>query len=273
MTHQTNQNHHPSRPSRPLSKRTKLLRLPLIFAGAALLTLGACGEEEERKLVDNTPQAPPPPPPPPRATSIDQLMTQYGIDQRIQLPENYAPRTTAERIAVLKFFHSMITGDSTNLSTMLSPRDQPELAALEADGSFQEAVSELGGIEIRSGITPNGDPAVVAVLHTYDDFHPQLWRYEVDGIDRGTFTSGPTPLNVLDKLSGDNWVNRWYELLDEEIAIAMQIDQEVAVPQKDVTTETNAKVSGGGGPGGPARPASPPDRPVVEPPPTFTPGN
>ena len=200
-------------------------------------------------------------------------MAQYGIDQRIQLSEMYAPNTDAHRIAVLKFFHAMITGDNSNFSAMLSSRDQQELAALNADGSFQEAVSELGGIEIRTGITPNGDPAVVAVLQSYDDFHPQLWRYDTMGPAGGTFNSGPTPINVLEKLSGDDWIALWYQLLDEEIAIAMELEEDLPTAQKDVTNKTNAKVSGGGRPSGPGSPMSPPDRPEVEPPPSFTPGN
>lgn len=252
-----------------------LARLPLIIAGSALLALGACGGEEPApKIVDNTPKAPPPPPPPPPLTPVNELMAQYGIDQRIQLAEHHAPDNDPDRIALLKFFHSMATGDGAGFSMMLSPRDKPELSELQADGTFEEAIGEINTIELRSGFTPNGDPAVVAVIQTYSDFQPQLWRYQSDAIGGGTFSSGPIPLNVMDKLTGDDWVGKWYELLEEEIAIAMQLEEEVDMPQKDLSNDTNAKVSNGGGsPSGPGRPITVPDRPVVEPPPSFTPGN
>jgi hypothetical protein len=78
----------------------------------------------------------------------------------------------------------------------------------------------------------------------------------------------------MSKLFGNDWVGRWYELLDEEIAIAMQLDEEVEIPQKNLSNDTNAKVSSGGGsPSGPGRPKTVPKRPVVEPPPTFLPDN
>jgi hypothetical protein len=244
------------------------------MAAAALLTLGACSEEEAPKVVDNTPKAPPPPPPPPPVTPISDLMAQYGIDSRILLSENYAPLNDPDRIALLKCFHSMVTGNTTDLSMMLSTRDQPELSALQADGSFQEAVSDITSVELRAGITPNGDSAVVAIIQTYSDPQPQLWRYQSDSVGGGTFSSGPTPLNVMNKLSSNDWVNQWYELLEQEIAIAMQLEEDVQVPQKDLSNESNAKTSGGGSsPSGPGRPAVVPDRPVVEPPPSFAPDN
>lgn len=195
---------------------------------------------------------------------------QYGIDNRIAMAENYAPNNDADRIAILKFFHTMVSGDTPTLSTMLTPRDRPELAALEADGSFQNAISEIGAVEVRSGITPGGDSAVVAVIQTYSDFHPQLWRFQADEFGGAEFSSGPMPLNVLEKLSGDDWVNRWYQLLDEEIAIAMQLDEEVELPQKDLSNDSNANINTGSGP---TRPVAPPSRPEVEPPPSFAPDN
>jgi len=74
--------------------------LTLAAATCASMLLVACGEEEAPPVV----QAPPPapkaaePPPPPKVPSISELMAQLDIDQRVNLPEERAPETEAERV-------------------------------------------------------------------------------------------------------------------------------------------------------------------------------
>jgi hypothetical protein len=260
----------PRRTPNERSSTGRSLTIALAVTGIAF-GLAGCGEEEVAAPIAQN-NAPPPPPKVvvPRVTPISELMVTHGIDPRIEFAEQFAPGNDAARIAILKFFDSMIKSDSASLGMMLNSQDRNELAALDADGSFEAATAEVNVIQVRSGMTPTGEEAVVAILQTRDSYQPQLWRYDADEYGGATFYSAPTPMNVMDKLSGDNWIQRWYQLLEEELAIAMQLDEEVEAPQRDLSKGSDANISGGAGgnaPGGPGRGRQPNrDRPKVDPP-------
>ena len=263
----TNQTNHMSKPNQHRRTRSRFLGtavLPVVLAATVTIGLTGCGEDAEPVQVVDTTPAPPPPPPPPSVTPISDLMAQYNIDQRISLEEEYAPSTDPSRIAVLQFFHAMVTADNIGMSSMLSSTDQEELSDIVDSGNFQNAVAGIGAVQLRSGITPNGDEAVVAIIQTTGEYQPQLWRFEADNFGT-SFTSGPTPMNVMEQLSGTDWVGRWYELLDEELEIALRLDEEIEMPQRDLSKDTNAANTGSGG-GTPAGPITVPDRPTEEPP-------
>ena len=247
------------------------LTVLLVSAGAAL-GLAGCGNSDDEEVAAPIAKKAPPPPPRvivPTVTPVSALMATHGIDERIEMPEQFAPSTDASRIAVLKFFDAMAKGDSTGLGGMLSSTDQDELSELSEDGTFEAVTSEIGTIQIRTGMTPLGDEAAVAIIQTYEDFQPQLWRMEPDGFGGTTFYSAPTPMNVMEQLSGDNWIQSWYQLLEQELAIALKLDEEVKAPQRDLNKGNNASISegrGGGGPGGPGRGRQPGRGPTIDPP-------
>ena len=221
-------------------------------------------------VVDNTPKVAP-------VTPVSELMKRYGIDQRISLAEGDAPGTDAERIAILKFFHSMITADAPQFSTMLSSQDRMEFNEMQATGTFQEAVMDIGRVELQGGSSPDYQPAVVAIMSMQSsaDYPAQLWTYQVDAIGEApTFTSAPTPLSVVEKLGMSNRVSNWYRLLDEELALAMALDEELEITQVDARQEVDTPAGGGGGAPpsrGPAGPVRVPDREKTSPP-KFVPG-
>lgn len=250
--------------------------LPVLVALGTSLVLGGCAEDEPEPIVKKAAPAPPPPPPPPALTPISELMAQYNIDQRVQLSEEFAPDSDPSRIAVLQFYDTMVRGDVPAMSVMLSNSDKNELMAMDADGSFAEAVADIGSVQLRCGYTPGGDEAVVAIVQTYEDYQPQLWRFTADEYGSSQFNSGPTPVNVMDKLSGNDWIASWYQLLDQELAVAMQLDEEIQAPIRDLNKGDNAEISGGGGgsnPGGPGRGRQPNrDAPKIDPP-SFEPSN
>ena len=250
--------------------------LPVLVALGTSLVLGGCAEEEPEPIVKKAAPAPPPPPPPPALTPISDLMAQYNIDQRVELPEQFAPDSDVSRIAVLQFYDAMVRADVPAISVMLSPEDKNELMSMDADGSFSEAVDEIASIQLRSGYTPMGDEAVVAILQTYDAYQPQLWVFTADDYGGSEFSSEATPVNVMDKLSGNDWIASWYQLLDQELAVAMQLDEEIQAPIRDLNKGDDAQISGGGGgsnPGGPGRGRQPNrDAPKIDPP-SFEPSN
>lgn len=250
-----------------------------VLALAPMLLIGGCGEEEKpvvvkkaAPVVDNTPKVAP-------VTPVSELMKQYGIDSRIVLRESDAPGTDAERIAILKFFHSMITADAPRFSSMLSSQDRMEFTALQETDMFKEAVLDIGQVDLQGGSSPDYQPAVVAIMtmQSTNDYPAQLWTYDVGGnTGTPTFTSAPTPLSVMDKLTTTAQVDTWYRLLDEEMTRAMALDETIESLTMDLSQEGDTSASGSPDAPppsrGPAGPVTVPDRKPASPP-KFVPGS
>ena len=243
------------------------LRKRLFRLGGALLLAAApfgCGSEPPptRQAV----AAPPPPPTAPakpRATAVAELMTQLGIDERVRLPEDKAPSTTEARMAILEFFDAFARGDDTALDTMLSGLDRAELEELVESGAWEETTSHITRIDVQSGQSPTGQACALAIFYVADDFQPQLWYYETHE-DSATFDAVAAPPNIMERLSGTDWIAAWFDLLAEELALADMPDEEFAAPQKNYGDNTRSD-SFSIGPGGdqPTRrlPGSPGKRP------------
>ena len=235
-----------------------LLRSLLIGSSAALVLLTGCGGEEEAKplvqaepevVVDRTP-------PPPPVTPVSELMAKYGIDDRVRLMEQDAPGTDAERIAVLQFFHAMMAQHS-EFEKMLSSEDRMEFNTMMQGDAMSNAIAEISEVRLQCGASPDFKPAVVAIIETYDGWQPQLWTYQISSNSMAglppVFTSGPTPLSVMSKLSGSGQVQQWYQLLDEELTIANRPEEDAESVKVDMSNELNdvsETGSGGPGPGG-----------------------
>jgi hypothetical protein len=201
----------------------------------------------------------------PPVTSVAQLMLDLGIDDRVSLPEDMAPMTTPERKAVLEFFDSFARGDQTALGSMLTKVDHDELDELVKSGAWADATNKISGIDVQTGTSPiNGEPCALAVFYVDGGFQPQLWYYTVD---RGgaEFDAVAAPPNLMDRLYGDDWIAAWFDILDEEMALADKPDEEFVVPQREVGDDTpRARSSGGGPAANPTRPSTPsaPGRPA-----------
>ncbi|MEC8558832.1 MAG: hypothetical protein VXY94_02000 [Planctomycetota bacterium] len=235
-------------------------------AGALLLLTGCGGDdkptpvviEEPEEVIDRTP-APPP------ITPVADLMSRHGIDDRIRLMESDAPGTDAERVAVLKFFNAMTLTGNPEFEQMLSDEDQREYRTMIQQQDLQDEIGRITGIRLQCGASPDFKPAVVAIIETYDGWHPQLWTYSVAENSMSArpvvFTSGPTPLSVMSKLGmsklgARGQVARWYELLDEELTIADLPEQDVEQVKIDLRNEVNNVSEAGTGPG-PSGPTTP----------------
>lgn len=247
-------------------------RLALLASSlVACAALVGCGEEEAPVVV-----APPPPPPKPvveapKVVSVAELMTQYDIDPRVSLPEERAPRTTEQRVAVLKFFDAFARGNADALKPMMSAPDQFELDRIVANGQFKASTEPITRIDVRCG-PGGGDECALAVFHVGDEFQPQLWSYVVRG-EAGEFDAIATPPGVMEKLSGDEWISTWHAIVRAELAKADEPDQVLEIPQQNFTKEEEAPAGGtpgvetpsapGGAPG--KRPPGPPIQPPKAP--------
>ena len=92
------------------------------LAGAsvfALPMLGGCSDPTPPPQVVQAPPPPPTPPPAPTATPVSELMSRLDIDRRVSMPEEFAPATDGERVAVLKFYDAFVRGRADALRPML----------------------------------------------------------------------------------------------------------------------------------------------------------
>ncbi|MSR41313.1 MAG: hypothetical protein EXS10_05350 [Phycisphaerales bacterium] len=179
----------------------------------------------------------PPPPPPPSLTPISELMARYNIDPRVVLPEDRAPNTDPQRIAVLQFFDAFVRGNVSALTPMLSPPDQYQLEQLALNNAFEELAKSISKCDVRCG-SHESDDCTLAVFSIGEEFQPQLWVYTVSE-SSSEFDSIATPLKVLDKLSGSDWIAAWYKILSDELALAQKPDEVVEAPSQDLSQEAD----------------------------------
>lgn len=251
---------------RPDSNHTQLVAHGLragaciALAGAIATSLTGCTEEPPPPVVV-APPPPPPPPPPPAVTSIEELMAKLNIDPRIRWSEDRAPKwmLDGDREAVLGFVDAFARGDSARLKPLLSPLDQYELDILVENGQFESATGKIRRIDIRTGKsteTPS-KPCVLAVYDMGERYEAQLWTYASSPLGY-QFEAVATPPNIMTKLSGDDWVTAWFELLKSDLELANKPDENPIIPQTNRSaTEDNS--GGGSGPAGFAPVGAPSD--------------
>jgi hypothetical protein len=233
-------------------------RLLAVGGALACLTLAAgpvgCESESEPAQTYVPPPPPPPKPQGPVVTPISELVAKMGIDERVNLPEEKAPKTDVQRRAVLAFFDAFARGDSTAVGSMLSRLDQRELEALVQSGAWDETTSKIELIDVDTA-EHEGQTVAFGMFHVGFDYQPQLWYYTADE-DGATFDAVAAPPNIVERLSSADWITAWFDLLAEELALADKPDEEFAVPQKNYSTGTG----GGSGPAarrGPSNPFNP----------------
>lgn len=235
----------PSRPARTL--RTELTAVAVASLAAAGLSGCGGGDPPPPPVVMAPPPDPGPPPPPP-VTPIETLMAQLGIDPRVRLPEAQAPGTDAERIAVLRFCDAFVRGNGDSVRPMLSMPDQFQFDRMVAAGEWPKAVEGVSRVDVRTGRSPEGDACMLAVFHTGLEFQPQLWLTEVRG-EEATFDALPTPPDIMNRLSGSDWIAAWFEVNRAEIARADDPDEAVSIPQQDFSESAGTEADAGSGPG------------------------
>jgi hypothetical protein len=263
---------HPNQPShhRPRAPRAESSVLVGVSVTALLMASGlvGCGEEPPPPPPVVQAPPPPPPPPPPPVTSVEELMQQLGIDERVRMREEQAPSNDPARIAVLRFFDAFVRGNHAGVRGVLSMPDQIQLDDLVASGGWETAIEGIRRVDVRTGRSPQGDQCVLAIFHVGMDFQPQLWLMEIRG-GSAEFDALPTPPEIMNRLSGADWIAAWFQVNAEELARADEPDEVVAVPQRDLTEQGDGGAVTGGGspisPGGPGR-RMPGDGPGIPPP-------
>jgi len=227
---------------------------------AGSLVLAGCGEKEPEPVATKTEKAPPPPPPPPKKTVAD-LMAELNIDDRIVMDDDVAPSDTEDAKAVLRFFDAFASGDADAVESMIAPEDRAALEAMLESGQWASTTGDMiDRIEIRTSRSFEGQCALALFEIDFEE-QPQLWYYKMEGGEY-TFRAAPTPPNILQKLSGVDWIESWHEVLEQELALASKPDDEYTIEQVNLETDSSGGgrlSSPGGSPGRglPSRPSGP----------------
>lgn len=239
------------------------LRLATLTAGCILLLAGCGGDEAPPPVVKReAPKAPPPPP----VKSVDELMADIDVDQRITWDEEDAAGSTKERAAVLRFVHAMLRADDATLSGMLAVDDRMELDAMVAEGQLSEAADAVSWAKIQVGAGLEGGQCLLVIYEVGLGYQPQFWSYDSND-DTITFRSLPAGPRLVDHLHG-NWIEAFNEYRRLQVELAGRPDETLYYQIVNEDQDT-ASVSTGGGnsPGGPLAPGGP-----SQPPPGRKPG-
>ncbi len=262
-----------------MTYRTLLKSSSIALAtGCSVLLAAGCGSDEEPVV-----QAPVAKPKPKVVetivedtgpTPIADLMAEFNIDPRISMTEDKAPDNDEERIVVLRFFDGMVRGDSDRLSSMMSEADALILERMVASGDWAAATSGIEAIEIETDRGRGIGECALAMVTVGSDFDVQLWNFEVVGDaeadDGATFDALATPPSMINRLSGNDWIATWLEIIDQEMARAEEPDEAVefeSLVLESEEAEAASKSKGGSRPAGPGR--KKPTVPVFDPNPGF----
>jgi len=222
----------------------------LITLTISIFGVGCGGGEEEVKKPVVTQK---PAPKKPKAKTVEELVTKLGIDDRIFLSENEAPRLETERVALLKFFDAMAQVDLDALKSMLSYNDHVELDTM-VDEDLESFMSNVSLIELFTGDSPEGRSCVMAFYEIDMEYQVQMWYYDGMGSDI-TFSAAETAPNLIDKISG-NLVQNYFELESKLDEIALHPDEETSYTLAGELTSSDGAVGTDE-----SRPKSPPSRP------------
>lgn len=222
------------------------------------LTLIGCGEEDAPPPVAYTPPpAPEPPPPEPESTvkSIAELMRELNIDPKVDLPEERAPDTTEERVAVLLFWNAFAKSDSEYASSQMCVADKRVMEQVTKSGAWGATTPKIESIEVQCADDSDGF-ATLGLITAGDSEQPLLWDATVSESGGATFTAFPGTPDILDHLSGEDWIDAWKKYINGLFdKYANLPDEEVVIPQTDVQLADNGDApqsapEGGGGEGG-----------------------
>ncbi len=222
-----------------------------IIASAALIS---CGEEEAPPPPIVRAEPPPPPPPPePTVKSIAELMTEYDIDSRIDLPETLAPDTNEKRIAVLKFWNAFAKGDDQYASGRMAELDRKVLNDLVKSGSWKTTTGAITSIEVQCK-DDEGGFATFGLITAGGAEQAMLWDAVQSG-DDSVFTAFPGTHDILAHLSGEDSIGSWKIYINGLFEKYSNLpDEQVEIPQSDVQLAEGSDSGVGGGGETPAPP-------------------
>jgi hypothetical protein len=155
-------------------------------------------------------------------------MKELGISPKIRLPEEKAPPTDPERVAVLKFFDGFAKGTAASIKPAMGEKDRVVLELMDKSGSFAKATAAVDRIDLNTG-TVEGKSYVMAVYRAGDTFQPELWSFAVEGegrtIAKQSFDSYVQPVDVMNKISGAKLIDEWIKLVAAERKMADEPDE------------------------------------------------
>jgi len=216
----------------------------VLLAAAVCTGLAGCGEDAPPAKDDkpkNIVDAGPPPP-----ASIEELIAEHGIDDRVWMDEKLAPSTTEERVLTLKFFDGFLKGRADLLRPHLGDLELEELAILESTGQLAQLAADIEGIEVMTGASHEGQPAWLALYEFADHIEGQMW--EIHGGPGGyVLQAAPLPPGLSQALGASPFEDWYAAVAAEQLmkdASDLGVERARAIAAAD---DPNAGIDEGGG--------------------------
>jgi len=206
-----------------LTQLFRLNRLLTISCTAGFVVALGCSEPppppKEKRVTERVETAPVP-----TNVPIAELMKEHGIDDRVWFNEQYMPDQDSERAAAMIFFDGFATGRPDRIKPMLDTIEQQELDVLVETGAMSQLASEIDGIEILVGSTPDGITAILGLIEFADRIEGMMWEV-VNTTSDGSYVlrAAPTPPGIHSFLGSDPFSD-WYARLDLERALLVGMD-------------------------------------------------
>ena len=246
-----------SRIRSPRIERSRATAGLLLAALFTLLPMGlvGCGGEEEKNEVA---VAPPPPPPPPRPKcTLGDLRAELRVSDKVKLSEAEAPPNCDDRRNLFVFFDAFVNGQADTLREMMSTQDSMQLEAMLNAGQLAPAVARIREVTLETGVSPEGRPCVLAMYLLDDGYQAQMWYFK-DQLGGSSFSSAAQPPNVVDRLSGNDLVESWFALLQEERDRGSEYDDILDdLGQPEQSSNSSSSTAAPAAPRGPSRPGGP----------------
>ncbi len=201
-----------------------------ILAGASL---SAC---EKKKAPP-----PPPPPPPPVAAAPDWTLEDIKMDPRVQFPESRTPSTRELAQSVADLASAIITGNDTEMSSLLDPIDHAVMSDLVSSGGWKDGTSGIEAVRVCVLEEGEGKNSCRLGLGVQDKMGAYLlaWTGSASGED-WMFQGLAIVPQLADRVATLDGVAMVEPTIDTSAPVVVELPDAITAPDANVTNNDSS---------------------------------